>query len=93
LRSFSATASASTNGETIYADVTLLPGDSGGPLFNSSHHVVGVISGGWYWWNRGIVTAAGNSIPTTWPARTVKIGAFQIPVSEISGNDNDKKSE
>lgn len=77
LRSFTALASAPTDGDTIYADVPLLPGDSGGPVFNDQHEVVGVISGGWFWWDGGIVTDAGTPIHTTWPARAANRRAIQ----------------
>ncbi len=73
LRTFSASASAPTDGQTIYADVSLLPGDSGGPVFNLQHEVVGVISGGWFWWNGGVVTDGGTPITATWPARAANL--------------------
>lgn len=73
LRTFSASASAPTDSQTIYADVSLLPGDSGGPVFNARHEVVGVISGGWFWWNGGVVTDGGMPITATWPARAANL--------------------
>lgn len=89
LRSFSATVAAPTTDKTIYADVALLPGDSGGPVFNATHEVVGVISGGWFWWDGGILTDAGDPIPATWPARAANVNAFQMLVSEISNDSTD----
>lgn len=69
LRHFSTTASVSTNESEIFADVLLLPGDSGGPIFNDRHEVVGVISGGWFWMDRGVVSKNGTPVTVTWPAR------------------------
>ena len=45
VRCFRAEASPPSTIEKIFADVPLLPGDSGGPVFNSKHQVVGIISG------------------------------------------------
>ena len=69
MRHFAATASVSTNESEIFADVLLLPGDSGGPIFNSEREVVGVISGGWFWMDRGVVSRSGVPVTVTWPAR------------------------
>lgn len=78
IRHFSATASSPSTLEKIFADVPLLPGDSGGPVFNANKEVVGIISGGWFWWNSGLRTDDGNqSIRTTWPARASNIGPIQ----------------
>ncbi len=85
IRHFSATASTPSSLEKIFADVPLLPGDSGGPVFNQQQEVVGIISGGWFWFNGGITTATGTSIRTTWPARASNVGPLQTLV--------DKKNE
>jgi len=77
LRHFSAKAAAPTSSDEIFADATLLPGDSGGPVFNSQQHVVGVISGGWIWWDGGQKTEAGQVIRTTWPARAANADAIR----------------
>lgn len=77
IRHFSATASPPSSGEKIFADVPLLPGDSGGPVFNSDHEVVGIISGGWFWYDSGVVSKNGNQIRTTWPARASNIGPIK----------------
>lgn len=68
-RHFRADASNPTNETLIFADATLLPGDSGGPVFNSDHEVVGIISGGWIWWDGGVKNKTGQKVIATWPAR------------------------
>lgn len=83
LRSFTASASAPTKTETIYADVPLLPGDSGGPVFNLAKEVVGVISGGWFWWDGGVVTDAGFPIIATWPARAANVVVVHQLLDEL----------
>ena len=77
LRHFSARASQPTNNNQIFCDVPLLPGDSGGPVFNEDHEVVGVISGGWFWWDGGITTDRGLPINATWPARACNAAVIQ----------------
>ena len=67
VRCFRAEASPPSTIEKIFADVPLLPGDSGGPVFNDKHQVVGIISGGWFWWDSGLKTESGAYIRTTWP--------------------------
>ncbi len=69
LRSFSASASLPTTDNQLFADVSLLPGDSGGPVFNSNRELAGVISGGWLWWEAGVRGKSGEHIMATWPAR------------------------
>jgi serine protease Do len=69
LRHFSAVASLPTNSDETFADVPLLPGDSGGPVFNANREVVGVISGGWFWWDGGVKAENGSAIRATWPAQ------------------------
>ncbi len=82
IRHFSATASSPSSLEKIFADVPLLPGDSGGPVFNQKNEVVGIISGGWFWFNSGITTPTGTSIRTTWPARASNVGPLQSLISK-----------
>lgn len=78
LRHFSGVASSPSNQQKIFADVSLLPGDSGGPVFNDRNEVVGVISGGWFWWDGGVVaTATKSHVPTTWPARACNVAPIQ----------------
>lgn len=69
LRHFQASASGPTNAATIYADVALLPGDSGGPVFDQNGELVGIISGGWFWWDGGVRKSNGSIVSVTWPAR------------------------
>jgi len=77
LRHFAASASAPTTADEILSDVPLLPGDSGGPVFNDKHELVGIISGGWFWWDGGIHTDAGNAINVTWPGRACNLAAIR----------------
>ena len=77
LRHFSAMAAAPTSSNRIFADATLLPGDSGGPVFNTDRQVVGVISGGWIWWDGGLKTDGGHTIRATWPARAANAAAIR----------------
>jgi hypothetical protein len=70
--------------EKIFADVPLLPGDSGGPVFNSNQEVVGIISGGWFWWNSGVKSDNGSYVRTTWPARASNIGPIQNMVAKMA---------
>jgi serine protease Do len=85
IRHFSAIASSPSSIEKIFADAPLLPGDSGGPVFNEKQEVVGIISGGWFWFDSGAKTLTNNSkIPTTWPARACNVGPIQQMVGKIS---------
>ena len=83
IRHFSSKASPPSTIEKIFADVPLLPGDSGGPVFNSKHEVVGIISGGWFWWNSGVKTDNGTFVRTTWPARASNIGPIHTMVTKL----------
>jgi S1-C subfamily serine protease len=83
IRAFEASASPPSSIEKIFADVPLLPGDSGGPVFNSNHEVVGIISGGWFWWDSGLKTANGSYIRTTWPARASNVGPIQSMMADL----------
>lgn len=42
-------ASVTTTPNKLYADVEVQPGDSGAPVFNEAGEVVGIVSGGWFW--------------------------------------------
>ena len=83
IRHFSAVASTPSSVEKIFADVPLLPGDSGGPVFNEDHEVVGIISGGWFWWDGGVKSNKGFQIQTTWPARASNIGPIKTLVAAL----------
>lgn len=77
LRHFSAKAAVTTNEEKIYADVALLPGDSGGPIFNAQRELVGIISGGWFWFHPTEPPVANPAgMHTTWPARACNTGSI-----------------
>lgn len=84
VRAFEAFASPPSTIEKIFADVPLLPGDSGGPVFNANHEVVGIISGGWFWWDSGLKTPDGSYIRTTWPARASNVGPIQTMMAKIN---------
>ena len=84
MRHFSTRATQPTTNHVVYADTTLLPGDSGGPIFNRSGELVGIISGGWFWWNSGATTANGDSILSTWPARASNVHAIQNVMTRIT---------
>ncbi len=82
IRHFAAVASSPSSLEKIFADVPLLPGDSGGPVFNEKREVVGIISGGWFWFNSGITTPSGSLIRTTWPARASNVGPLKTLIAQ-----------
>ncbi|MEM7312532.1 MAG: serine protease [Planctomycetota bacterium] len=74
LRHFHAQASAPTNDKLVYADQALLPGDSGGPVFDANHRLTGIISGGWFWWSHDrMKTTYNEPLRATWPARASNI--------------------
>ena len=83
VRHFSAVASPPSSGEKIFADVPLLPGDSGGPVFNENHEVVGIISGGWFWYDGGVTLPNGSNINATWPARASNIDPIRVLVADL----------
>lgn len=83
LRHFRGTASSPSSTDKIFADVPLLPGDSGGPVFNAKHQVVGVISGGWFWYEAGVELPSGGTIKPTWPARASNIDPIKVLMANI----------
>ncbi|MEM7454365.1 MAG: serine protease [Planctomycetota bacterium] len=85
IRHFSAVASPPSNPDKIFADVSLLPGDSGGPVFNADQEVVGIISGGWFWYDSGVKTESGSEIKTTWPARASNVGPIHVMLENVRG--------
>ena len=69
-RRFFGHASITTDEEELYSHDTLfVPGDSGGPVFNKNGELIGVISGGWFWWD-GVESKSYGDIKTTWPAKS-----------------------
>ncbi len=84
LRHFAATASTPSSEQKIFSDVPLLPGDSGGPVFNQNREVVGIISGGWFWWDGGVKTSSGASLNATWPARAANVDPIQTLFGKVS---------
>ncbi len=77
LRHFSSEAAHPTDQDWIFANVALLPGDSGGPVFNARQAVVGITSGGWFWWDGGVKNEEGSKIRATWPARASNLNSIQ----------------
>ena len=92
VRHFAGTASSPSSMNRIFADVPLLPGDSGGPVFNADHEVVGIISGGWFWYDGGVKTQTGSDIKATWPARASNVEPIQELVAQ-AGMDDDQKTK
>jgi len=82
LRHFEATSDDPTNANQIFSSVSLLSGDSGGPVFNEKREVVGIISGGWFWFD-GVSTSDGLRHNLTWPARTSNLKPILKLVSEL----------
>lgn len=83
LRHFTAVASPPSSLQKIFADATLLAGDSGGPVFNKDKEVVGVISGGWFWYDGGVRSSSGQNVGTTWPARASNLGPIQTIMAGV----------
>ena len=83
LRNFTGYAADPTKPETIFANVSLLPGDSGGPIFNKKGGLVGVISGGWFWWDGGAKSSKGEHVQATWPARGANLEALESALAQI----------
>lgn len=79
MRHFDSRSESPTDSKMIFASVPLLSGDSGGPIFNSDSQLVGIISGGWFWFDGGVKTQTGRSISVTWPARACNRG----PLAEL----------
>ena len=77
VRAFRSSASPPSSIDKIFADVPLLPGDSGGPIFNAKQEVVGIISGGWFWWDSGVKSPDGAMMRTTWPARASNVAPIR----------------
>ena len=84
LRHFRAKASVATNSKQLFADVPLLPGDSGGPVFNSRKELVGIVSGGWFWLDAGVKKESGESINVTWPARAGNLNSIQLVIDNAN---------
>ena len=94
LRHFVGYASAPTGMRKIYADQTLLPGDSGGPIFNRRRELVDIISGGWFWWgDKDIPTDNGNEFRATWPARGSNVLPLAALISRLPSCDIGKNIE
>lgn len=79
LRHFHAMAADPTNKAQIYANVSLLPGDSGGAVFNKDGALVGIISGGWFWWHdRRVTESTKADTRATWPARASNLNGLKV---------------
>ena len=78
LRHFRSKAADPTDKSQIYANVSLLPGDSGGAVFNKKNELVGIVSGGWFWWHDQRVTrSTTTNTQATWPARACNLDGLQ----------------
>lgn len=88
VRAFKSAASPPSSVDKIFADVPLLPGDSGGPIFNSRQEVVGVISGGWFWWDSGVTAPDGSIMRTTWPARASNVSPIRRMLDGLNNSTN-----
>ncbi len=91
IRHFVAKASMATNPNQLFADAPLLPGDSGGPVFNEKQQLTGIISGGWFWLStkKNRDSEPGDSIRVTWPARAGNLGA----ILELLNSESAKQSQ
>ena len=76
MRHFTSFAESPTSEKQIFASAPLLPGDSGGPVFNNAGQLVGIISGGWFWFDGGVKSPNGKSISVTWPARACHLAGL-----------------
>jgi S1-C subfamily serine protease len=68
LRHFFAT-SKLYSGQVLGVDAYTIPGDSGGPILNENHEIVGVISGGLAWSSVKKIKCDDDIILPTWPMR------------------------
>ena len=75
LRTFRAYASKSSNENFLRSDAFLIPGDSGGPVFNKSGQLVGINSGGWFWLEEKYIKE--ENLKITWPARAGGVGPMR----------------
>jgi len=82
MRHFKSIAESPTTSDQIFASAPLLPGDSGGPVFNIDGELVGIISGGWFWYDGGVKSQSGKSVNVTWPARACHLD----PINELLQN-------
>jgi hypothetical protein len=91
IRHFVAKASVSTNPNQLFADAPLLPGDSGGPVFNDQQELTGIISGGWFWLTakKSRDSDSDDRIRVTWPARAGNLGA----IVELLNLEQESRSE
>ena len=93
LRHFSAFAADPTNDSRIYANVSLLPGDSGGAVFNDSAELIGIVSGGWFWWHdKRVAKATKVSTQATWPARACNLNGLRSLIAKAT-EDVDSEDE
>lgn len=93
LRHFQSLAAEPTNEQQIFANVSLLPGDSGGPVFNTRRELVGVISGGWFWYYKGVTDDSGAPVKSTWPARAANASIVSRLIEKAISKDDEKLEE
>ena len=82
MRHFNSKSESPTDSNLIFASVALMAGDSGGPVFNSDSQLVGIISGGWFWFDGGVKSRSGGSVSLTWPARSCNRGILAELMTE-----------
>jgi len=79
LRHFFAT-SKLYSGKTLGIDAYTIPGDSGGPILNEDHEIIGVISGGLAWSAEKKIKCDNDYISPTWPIRCGGLEAIKVIV-------------
>jgi hypothetical protein len=90
VRHFESVSAEPTNEQQIFSNVSLLPGDSGGPIFNERQELVGVISGGWFWFYKGVTDEFGTPIKSTWPARAANASIIYQLVQKATSKDDEE---
>ena len=85
IRHFYGFSSYPTTEDVIYADTCLLPGDSGGPIFNREKELVGVISGGWFHFGDQIkLPDCEGGMCAVWPATGCNTGPMNTLMESLN---------
>ncbi len=91
-RRFHGHASIVSDGDELFShDVLFVPGDSGGSVFNKDGELVGVISGGWFWWD-GVESPSYGPIQTTWPAKSCGLDPMKSMYEKLINKLKEKES-
>lgn len=73
-----------SNDKVTYFDSPASPGDSGGIVLSRTNKLVGVISGGWLWFeDKWIRDVHGNPLGVTYPVRTSSLKSIKEIMKEI----------